>query len=195
MDLLKFLFNESQELDRREDQMEEDLEAIFDAVSKDLAGQKPVAAELDAKKTPLAKALKDLGFENTSLELDPRGLCWYTDDPQEYSAASDLLSTPDAIHKLAELGWVACRIEDSAQAAEPPEYRIRFLEVTQVETEGNSGDKPEDMENVIKKAREFFSTPMPRESGFKKPSGSGVGDVKDGDKAETAKKPKESSKK
>jgi hypothetical protein len=182
--ILSFLFLESTQGEDRLD-IAENLERLFEAA------EESVTTALESKKTPLAKALGDLGIDNADLQLDPEGFCMITDDQDYFSNALNVLGTPDAMHKLAQMGWVVTKQGDVAMTGEPAEFRIRFLEITTVEA--SDGDKASEKANEIaKKAREFASTPMDRddsnpvetEDGKMGKGQEGVGKVKDGAEAE-----------
>jgi predicted RNA-binding Zn-ribbon protein involved in translation (DUF1610 family) len=165
-DLIKFLFGESVELESAEaDSLElaENLERLFEAIDKASPG------ELKPKKTPLAKALAELGITDSEsdLELDTEGFVLATDNHQRYVDALTVLGSADAMHKLAEMGWVVTRPGDNAMTNEPANYRIRFLEIATTEEndrepKGGTYDTA-NREEVIKKAQEFATTPMDRD--------------------------------
>lgn len=197
-DLLSFLFLESAEAESAEsDQQDlrvlENLERIFEDAAE--AEQ----SELKAKKTPLVKALSEFGISDADLQLDTEGFVLVTDNHDKYVDALTVLGTPDAMHKLAEMGWVVTKPGDAAMTNEPAEYRIRFLEITTVEQydrepKGGTYDTA-NREAVIKKAQEFATTPMDRdddlnpvENGDGKMSKKnvGVGKAKDGEEPEKA---------
>ncbi len=176
--LIGFLFGESQEISRQEDEITENLQHIFDACAEEESGG------IESKKTPLAKALKAIGIDKAELELDPRGFALAISDGQEYANTITLLSQPDAIHKLAELGWVVVKSGDSAMSNEPAEYHVRFLEICEVDPA--EGEKGEDEEAMHKKAQEFATTELDRDQDFTKPKGDGVGKPKEGEKPKKA---------
>jgi hypothetical protein len=160
-DLLSFLFLESAEADAAELNIEENLEQLFEAAAEAEEG------ELQPKKTPLAKALSQFGISDADLVLDPEGFSLTTDNRQRYEDALTVLGTPEAMHKLAEMGWVVTKPGDPAMGNEPAQYRIRFLEITTVdandrEPKGGTYDTA-NREEVIKKAQEFATTPMDRD--------------------------------
>lgn len=200
-DLLSFLFlesteAESSESDSRELNIAENLERLFEEAAEIEKG------ELESKKTPLAKALSTMGISDaeSDLELDTEGFVLSTDNHERYTDAMTVLGSADAMHKLAEMGWVVTRPGDNAMTNEPPNYRIRFLEITTVdandrEPKGGTYDTA-NREEVIKKAEKFAATPMDRdddelnpvENGDGKVSkrDAGVGDPKDGAEPEKA---------
>lgn len=192
-DLLSFLFLESAEADATELNIEENLEQLFEAAAEAEQGS------LQSKKTPLAKALSQFGISDADLVLDPEGFSLTTDNRQRYEDAITVLGSADAMHKLAEMGWVVTKPGDAAMTNEPAQYRIRFLEITTVdandrEPKGGTYDTA-NREEVIKKAQKFASTPMDRgdddlnpvegetgkpDSLEKSTKRTGVGDPKDG---------------
>lgn len=117
-------------------------------------------------KQPLEKALEALDIDTEGLEHDARGLSLVFPDADACRAAHAILNQPDNMHKLAELGWVFSVQGDVAQANEPSQFRIRFLEITDVEPQDEE-PKPikgtahnTKLSAVIKKGREFATTPM-----------------------------------
>jgi hypothetical protein len=184
--LFKFLFGESQV----DDELASLVEDIADA---------EVDGDLKVEKAPLAKALSSIGIEAKSLESDPRGLALVFSDGDEFRAAHAVLNEPDSLHKLAELGWVYSLVGDVAQINEPAEWRIRFLEISTSEP-ANETPSPASHKTrvarvsaVMKKAREFATTPLDRDDDDLNPvdneSGEveggkeeGVGKAKDGEK-------------
>ncbi len=197
-DLLSFLFLESAQADADETRIAENLEQLFEAAAEE-------EGELQSKKTPLAKALSSFGISDADLVLDPEGFSISTDNHERYSDAVTVLSSPEAMHKLAEMGWVITKPGDPAMTNEPPQYRIRFLEITTVdqndrEPKGGTYDTA-NREQVIKKAQDFATTPMDRDDDDLNPvdgdtgkpdkldkgtKRKGVGDPKDGKEAEKA---------
>jgi hypothetical protein len=194
-DLLSFLFLESAEADADELNIEENLEQLFEAAAEAEEG------ELQSKKTPLAKALGEFGIDDAELVLDPEGFFIGSNSRDEYANILTILSSADAMHKLAEMGWVVTKPGDQAMSNEPPEYKIRFLEITVVDT--GDKDKPDEkVKEITKKAREFATTPLDRDNDDLNPVDNGddkigkrdkgVGDAKDGEQPEG--KPKGSEK-
>lgn len=199
-DLLSFLFGESVEIeaaegDRRELDIAENLERLFEVAAETELG------ELEAKKTPLAKALAEFGIKDaeSDLQLDTEGFVLATDNHDRYVDAMTVLGSAEAMHKLAEMGWVVTKPGDPAMTNEPPDYRIRFLEITTVDTEDrepkagtyDTGNR----EDVIKKAQKFATTPMDRDDelnpvenddGKMGKKDTGVGKAKEGEDPEKA---------
>jgi hypothetical protein len=89
------------------------------------------------------------------------------------------------MHKLAEQGWIAVRCEDTATNREQPAFTIRFIEITTVDT--SDGKRGENQKAMVKKAREFATTPVDRDDDFTKPKGTGVGKASDGKTPESTK--------
>lgn len=196
--MLSFLFlesaeAESAEVDQKAFELAENLEHLFEVAAAEEQG------ELKAKKTPLAKALSEFGITDADLQMDTEGFVIVTDDHDKYVDALTVLGTADAMHKLAEMGWVVTKPGDVAMTNEPAEYKIRFLEITTVEQndrepKGGTYDTA-NREEVIKKAQEFATTPMDRdddlnpvENGDGKVSKKnvGLGKAKDGEEPEKA---------
>jgi hypothetical protein len=193
--ILEFLFGESQ-VETEMDETREALEAIFEAAED--------APPMKIEKTPLASALKTLGVkEGNGLELDPEGFSLCFDEQPDYLEACRLLSAPEGMERLAEMGWVATHMGDVAMTGEPEgEYRIRFISIYTPEPEDKTdwpAPNPKLVADIIKKGREFATTPFERdpnnpvkdtEAGDKKKAG--VGKEKDG--ADPEGKPKGSAK-
>lgn len=149
--MLAYLFVDSQvesELEECRGAMEE----IFEQAEEN---------SLCVNKAPLAKALKSLGIDaGSKLEMDPEGLAMLCDDGDEYRAVVNAVTEPAAMEKLAVQGWVAACLGDQGMTAEPTDYRVRFIEIDTAET--TDADTPSDnMTSVIKKGREFATTPLP----------------------------------
>jgi hypothetical protein len=174
--LLKFLFEDSQ-IQEDQDSLAEDIEAIFEDDGDTL--------KIDKK--PLAAALKSLDIGSEGLEMDPRGFSLVFSDPATFQSAVTVLSDYEAIAKLAEAGWVHSVQGDVAQANEPAELRIRFLEIGQVEP--SEGDKSsQTMKDVVKQGREFATQkPDDWDQSSEVPKGDGVGKAKDGEKPKATK--------
>jgi hypothetical protein len=176
---LAFLFGESQINDELEG-LSEDLERIFESTETE--------DELVAKKTPLANALKALNVKTDTLEMDAGTFCIYIDDDREFHKVSALLSTPDNVEKLAKMGWIVTRCGDGGMTNEPPDYKIRFLEIAVADSENDNGKGK--MAEIIKKGREFATTPLePSDQNpvdhsepKKATKNKGVGDAPDGEK-------------
>jgi len=154
--LLQFLFGESQVDDEISSLVEEIADMDTDGADE----------RLKVEKQPLEKALDALDIDTEGLEHDPRGLSLVFSDGDAYRAAHAILSQFDNMHKLAELGWVFSTQGDVASANEPAQFRIRFLEIDDVE-QNNEEPKPTKgtakntkISAVIKKGQEFASTPM-----------------------------------
>jgi hypothetical protein len=159
--LLSFLFLESAHADAveaagHELNIAESLEQLFEAAAEIEKG------ELESKKTPLAKALSEFGIADAELQLDPEGFCLVTDNRDRYSDILAVLGDADAMHKLAEMGWVVTKPGDAAMTSEPAEYRIRFLEITTVDT-GDKDKSDEKVKAITQAAREFATTPLDRD--------------------------------
>ena len=174
--LISFLFGESQEDTGSSGEVDAGLARLFE----DAAKEEGIAA----KKTPLTKALKKLGLD-VDLELDPEGFSASFESGADYQASLAILSHPDNMHALASLGWVFARRGDTAMAGDVPEFRIRFMDVTQVEAA--TGDKAASIKDILKKAQEFATMPVEVDdddkAAFEIPAG-GVGKQKDGKAAD-----------
>jgi hypothetical protein len=183
--LIQFLFGESQVDD-------EIATLVEDIADMDTEG----ATTLKVDKAPLSKIINALGIEGGSLEADPRGLSMVFDDGDLFRAAHVLLNEPDSMHKLAAAGWVYSLQGDVAQVNEPAEFRIRFLEIDNIEPENMkaSADAGIDTRNkkikdILKKGREFATTkpehddemnPVEFDDKGSDDRGKGVGKEKDG---------------
>lgn len=191
--ILAFLFGDSQV----ESEIDEASEAL-DAIMEQAEELEPI----QAKKTPLAAALKAAGVEGSDLELGPEGLSLAFDNEDDYREACAKLMEPDAMETLAQKGWVALRQGDKAMSGEvSPEYRIRFVDLTTPDPEDKTSwpaPNPSLMADILKKGREFATTPFERDPNNPvtdmEPGGkqrAGVGKEKDG--ADPEGKPKGSS--
>ncbi len=183
-DLLAYLFGDSQ--------IESEVEETKDAIEKIMEAAEK-AEPLQPKRTPLVNALKALGLDdvNSEIEYDPEGFSLKCVEEPEYRRYVRILMEPDAMEKLAKLGWVVTRCGDVAMSNEEPEFRIRFLEVTTCDSSEDGkwpAPNPELVKKTIKAGREFMSEPGPHDDEgtveYDDKTSSdrekGVGDAKDG---------------
>lgn len=159
--LLAYLYGGSQ-LESEAEETSAAVERIMEEAEK--------AEPLKVKRAPLITALKAIGIENLDkqLEYDPEGFSLLCPEESDYAHYTKLLMEPDAMEKLAKLGWVVTRCGDVAMSAEPAEFRIRFLEISGSDNgeDHDSWPAPNNalMTKIIKKGREFATTPMDRDS-------------------------------
>lgn len=194
--LLRMLFVESQ--------VDEELAALVEEVADIDMGDE---ATIKVDKAPLAKIVSALGIEGGTLEADPRGLSMSFDDGDLFRAAHAILNEPDSMHKLASAGWVYSLQGDVAQANEPADFRIRFLEIDEIEPEDMKASADAGIEtrnnkikDILKKGREFATTkpehnddnPVEFDDKSSDDRNKGVGKEKDG--AQPEGKPKGSTK-
>src|SRR3954469_25387809 len=99
-ELVEFLFGGSQTTQEQE-ALADDLLSVWEKLDQQ--------ERLEPKKTPLAAALKELGVEAESLQEDPEGFSYTVSDNEVYHKTNELLSSSEAVEKLAELGWVASK--------------------------------------------------------------------------------------
>jgi hypothetical protein len=145
--LLEFLYGVSQQEESIDDVLDDDFAKLLEQAD---------AAEVESMapdKTPLNTALKAIGINGSGLQEDPEGFVLVTDDRDQYVAAVNLLSDPDAMHTLATKGWVAFKCGDQAMSNEAPEYKLRFLEIATAEA--SDKDTAEEESTIIKNARKF----------------------------------------
>jgi hypothetical protein len=148
--LLEFLYGVSQQESEIDDVLDQDFAALLEKADAE------EAEAMKAEKTPLSAALKAIGITGEALHEDPDGFCLITDDRETYFEACRKLSEPDNMHTLAVKGWVATHGGDQAQANELPQFKIKFLEITTTEGDGESNkEKGEDLSAIIKAGREF----------------------------------------
>jgi hypothetical protein len=183
--LIQFLFGESQV----DDEIASLVEDIADMSTEG-------ASTLKVDKAPLSKIVNALGIEGGSLEADPRGLSMSFDDGDLFRAAHAILNEPDSLHKLASAGWVYSLQGDIAQANEPADFRIRFLEIDEIEPENMKANADAGIEtrnnkikDILKQGREFATTkpehddemnPVEFDDKTSDDRGKGVGKEKDG---------------
>lgn len=142
---------------------------------------------LTSEKKPLAAALKSIGIT----AAPAMGASWaevHFADNEEYREACALVYTPDALHTLAVAGWVPAKCGDQAQANEPADYKLGFIELSVAET--GDGEKAPDAEKVRADAQKADTTPEDRndelnpvedpDKTFVDDNQTGVGDAKDG---------------
>lgn len=149
-ELIEFLFGDSQQAAERE-MLTSDFAHIFEEMEKQ--------EDLEPKKTPLKSALSKLGV-TAELEDDTEGFCISLEDGAEYHKIKTKLRDPEAMEKLAELGWVVSDCGDVAMTGEDPDFRFRFMEITTPEPD-NAEKRPgrKDLEAIVKAAKEFSYSP------------------------------------
>jgi hypothetical protein len=191
--LFEFLFGESAVYETKGADLGEQIVKLFEEADE------AEGVEMVANKKPLATALKALGIDEP-VEACSQWCEIRCDDDAKYHEYCRLLGDPDAMHKLAEMGWVLVRCGDEAMSNEKPSYKLGFIEIETAETE--DGDKPEDAEKLRKDSQKDASTEFKRDDKMnpvelddpgKGKKDAGVGDPKDGEDPEG--KPKGSEKK
>lgn len=171
-DLFKFLFEDSQS------------DSQLESFAQELAEEINSAERLQAKKTPLKKALGDIGVELSYFELeecpDISGYVLTTTDGDSYKNAHRLLNSPDGMHALAELGWFFAFGDRDATDGE---LSIFFSEILGDE-EPSDTEELVDIEKLAKDSYEFVNQGLePREDEKSTNDKSkGVGKSKDGEK-------------
>jgi len=117
--------------------------------------------ELVANKKALSTALKTLGIDEP-VEAGVQSADIRCTDDDDYKKYVGILSDPENMHKLAEMGWVMARCGDAAMSNEPPSYKIGFIEIGTAE--GGAADKPDEkVDAIIKKGQEFATTPVAKD--------------------------------
>jgi hypothetical protein len=192
--LLEFLFGDVA-APTKSDDLGEDIVKFFEDADE------LEAVEMVANKKPLGDALSSIGI-SSKVEPGYQMAEVRFSDANEYREADRLLSDPENVHKLAELGWVCTREGDIAQTNEPAEYKLNFVEIS-VASDLSNKDKAPDLEKVLKQGQEFAAKPVDRDdemnpventrSDKKGEKQAGIGKAKDGDEPEG--KPKGSTKK
>lgn len=148
--LLEFLYGVSQQESQIDDVLDQDFAALLEKADAE------EAEVMKAEKAPLSAALKSIGVTGEALHEDPEGFALITDDRATYLEACAKLASAEAMHALAVKGWVASHCGDQAMSNEAPEYKIRFLEITTTEGDGDSNkEKGEAESTIIKQGREF----------------------------------------
>ncbi len=175
-ELIEFLFGDSQQASERE-MLTRDFAHIFEEMERQ--------EELEPKKTPLKSALSSLGVKG-ELEDDTEGFTLAFENGAEYRKAKTKLRDPETMEKLAELGWVVTDCGDVAMTGEDPEFKFRFVEITDDEPE-NSEKRPgrKDLEAIVKAAKEFSYSPKTEQPEPKTTKG-GLGKAKPGGDAKHA---------
>ena len=178
--LLEFLFGPSA-VRESSHTLGEDVVKLFEEAADEETEQ------MVANKKPLASALKDIGISNEVIE-GPQWCEIHCDDEAQYREHVALLRDPDAMHKLAERGWVFALCGDQAMSNETPDLKIGFIELHMLDLPDNKQDV-KSLETVLKNAQKFAATPMDRDDELNpvdndlKPSKDnqkGVGKAKDG---------------
>jgi len=133
-DLLKFLFAES-----FKPEVDEVIEGVFE--------QMGMIEDLEVKKKPLEKALKDLGFD-VKVEVDENGAFARLEDGCKYGELVSKLKQAESIVTLAELGWVPAFANDTNSNADPACFVINFIDISEVEP--SNSDTVPDLEKLVK---------------------------------------------
>lgn len=193
--LLEFLFGET--VIRDEAELGEQIVRLFEEADE------AEGIELVANKKPLGSALSAMGVSG-KVEAGVQWAELHCDNDADYRNYVGILSEPDNMHKLAEMGWVMARCGDAAMSSEPPDYKIGFIEIQTAES-GDADKSNENINAIIKKGQEFATTPVeqdddlnPVEHEHGKPdaklSGKTTGIGKSSDGADPEGKPKGSTK-
>lgn len=190
--LLEFLFGEAA-VQQSSTTLGEEVVRLFE----EAAGEE--TEQMIANKKPLAAALKDIGI-TAEVEEGPEWCEIRCEDECEYREYMEKLRDPDAMHKLAEKGWVMAQCGDQHMSNEAPCLKIGFIELKMLDMPDNKQDVP-DLNNVLKNAQKFATTPMDRDDDLNPvetddktsdDNQKGVGKAKDG--ADPEGKPKGSTK-
>ncbi len=111
-DFLRFLYGESQ----------------VDADTEWALRESENAAKLEIRKTPLVKALKQLGIPTENVTVDEEGGRLVFQDSESWHSAVQALGTVEAMNTLADEGWVPEFAGDTAPDANgPSEFVLKFL--------------------------------------------------------------------
>ena len=153
--LLEFLYGVSQQEAEADAVLDEDFARLLERADAE------EAKAMKAEKSPLSTALKAIGISGEALHEDPDGFCLITADKDTYTEACAKLSEPDNMHTLAVKGWVASHGGDQAMSNEAPEYKIKFLEITTTEGDGENNPETGEKESTVIKAGREFATEEP----------------------------------
>jgi hypothetical protein len=182
--LLEFLFGPAAVRQTNEALGESIVKLFEDAAEEEME-------QTAASKKPLVAALKSIGIDKEVGDADE---CYeiHCDCDAEYHELVAKLRTPEAMHKLAEQGWIMSQRGDQAMSNEVPDLKIGFIELGILDTPDNKKDA-ESLEKVVKDAQKFATTPVEHDDELNPVTydtkGSsdgqkGVGKPKDGDKPE-----------
>ncbi len=108
---------------------------------------------IKANKKPLASALKTLGV-NASVEAFPQWCEIRFDDEVSYREACAAIFTPEAMHTLAEAGWIPAKSGDEAMSNEPPSLKLGFFEISTAGEDVSDKEKGPALKSVMKDGRE-----------------------------------------
>jgi hypothetical protein len=178
--LFEFLFGEAVVQETNEQALGEQIVKLFEDADE------VEGIEMVANKKPLAAALKSMGI-SASVDAEAQECDLTCDNEADYREYCRILGTAEAMHKLAEMGWVMARCGDIAMSNEKPCYRIGFIEIQTAET--TDGDKPVDAEKIRKDAQKDASAkfkrddelnPVELEDPSKGSKDAGIGKPKDG---------------
>lgn len=114
-------------------------------------------------KKPLETALRKIGV-SASVEDTGRGWCELVfDDNEAYREAVRAIFQPDAMHTLAEAGWIPTHEGDVAMSGEPAVYKIGFFEIDVAGGEMSDKETVPDPKKVAKDSQADASEEMNRE--------------------------------
>ena len=153
VDILRFLFQDSQE----QSELESYLQEVADA-------EKPGDVELKTLKSPLAAALKKVGVDMAEFELEEApeqgGFCLSTGNADVFKKAIEQVRGPDGMHGLAELGWLATAGGDQEGTDAEGRFEIYLVNITGDE-EASDTEELSDVSKLAKDSYEFVHDPLP----------------------------------
>lgn len=152
--LLQFLFGQQAAVTESSSNLGDEVVRLFEEAAQEETEQ------MVANKKPLASALKDIGID---CEVHEKAQ-WceiHCADEKEHREHMALLTDPDAMHKLAELGWIVANCGDAAMGNEPADCKIGFIEIANMEPSEDETGEP--LEKVLKDAQKFATTPVDRD--------------------------------
>lgn len=141
--LTRFLFGESQ------------TESLIDETFAEIWEQLNLESETAEPKNrkPLKKALKELGLE-CCIQFDvcdEDGVTYLIlGCSDEYNQSLSILSEPESLEKLSDMGWVHNPAGEFTQEGEDPKFKIEFIEIAC--DDGNDSDTPSASAAEIMKA-------------------------------------------
>jgi hypothetical protein len=152
-DLLEFLFGSKAQ--PKDEELGLKMVQIFEEAGK------LEAEQLAVSKKPLSAALKAVGISQEVLDDHGTPYLGFEDDC-ECAEVLKKLRDPDAMHILAQKGWVSTYSGDINPATEVPWHKINFIEITTADT--GKEDKPDEtIEQITKKSRKEATTQADRD--------------------------------
>lgn len=104
-----------------------------DAETESLLREAAASEKMEVRKTPLLKALKNLGIPTENITVDEEGAKLTVTDSSLWHEIVRKLGSVEAVNSLADEGWLPEIAGDIGDTIELPEYVLNFLPLHDVE--------------------------------------------------------------